>query len=139
MVNKRRIIVTYKEAISYFEKGIIPNNNQVFKEIEYITKNYNLKPSFYIAYDRYAYNASNTRITFDKNIRMRTNDLKLSLGDYGEQILNDNLMLMEIKVDGAMPLWLSKILNKNKIFPSSFSKYGKSFIKTIEGSENYVW
>ena len=31
---------------------------------------------------------------------------------------------MEIKIPGAMPLWLSCLLDEAAVFPTSFSKYG---------------
>ena len=34
---------------------------------------------------------------------------------------------MEVKIPGAMPLWLSEILTKYKIYPASFSKYGTCY------------
>ena len=34
---------------------------------------------------------------------------------------------MEIKTDGAMPLWLSAALNQCKIYPATFSKYGTAY------------
>jgi len=34
---------------------------------------------------------------------------------------------MEIKILGAMPLWLAQALSGLEIYSSSFSKYGKSY------------
>ena len=31
---------------------------------------------------------------------------------------------MEIKIPGAAPLWLSRVLSRAGVFPASFSKYG---------------
>lgn len=36
----------------------------------------------------------------------------------------DGQCLMEVKINGAMPIWLSHMLNEGQIFPISFSKYG---------------
>jgi len=52
-------------------------------------------------------------------------------GDYGTRILDDKQRLMEIKVEGAMPLWLTKALDENNIFPTSFFKYGYCY-------QNYI-
>ena len=41
---------------------------------------------------------------------------------------------MEIKTDGSMPLFLSAALDEMKIFPSSFSKYGRAYLDVL--SEN---
>ena len=72
---------------------------------------------------------SELRITFDENIRYRQYDLKLDKGDYGEQLLEPGQTLMEIKIPGVMPLWLSKELSRLGIFPTSFSKYGKAYMR----------
>ena len=41
-------------------------------------------------------------------------------------------MLLEIKTDGAMPLWLSHALDKLGILPVSFSKYGTAYRQTLQ-------
>ena len=84
-------------------------------------------PKVYIAYDRMAFfgiEEPELRVTFDTNIRTRRENVRLEAGDYGESILPDNIMLMEIKTINSMPLWLADILNSNGIRNNSFSKYG---------------
>ena len=79
---------------------------------------------------------SGLRITFDTNIRWRDEELDLRFGDYGKPVLPGEQVLMEIKMPGTCPLWLSHILNSNGIYPTSFSKYGtcyKNFIISREG------
>ena len=39
---------------------------------------------------------------------------------------------MEVKENGALPLWFVKILNELKIYPTSFSKYGNFYRRNIE-------
>ena len=39
---------------------------------------------------------------------------------------------MEIKILGAMPLWLTKILSENGLFSHGFSKYGVKYKKDAE-------
>jgi hypothetical protein len=38
---------------------------------------------------------------------------------------------MEVKIVGAMPLWLSRKLAELKIYKISFSKYGKAYQRFI--------
>ena len=57
--------------------------------------------------------------------------MSLAEGDYGTPLLDDYHYLMEIKVPGAMPLWLSKILSDLEIYPTSFSKYGNVYKQFI--------
>lgn len=125
IVNKRRISIKLSDLNKYQNP-----KTQIEKEINYFFKFYSLVPSIYLAYDRLAYvgiEDSSLRITFDTNIRSRNYDLDLEKGDYGEKLLNDNEYLMEIKVNHTFPLWLVKILSELKIYPTSFSKYGKIY------------
>lgn len=124
------------EVNKYLEKGVVPNNNtQIFKEVDYCFKKYNLKPSIYISYERYSYCGKDNkdfRITFDTNILSREYDLTLDKGDYGTSLLDENMYIMEVKCIGGMPIWFSNILAEMKIYPISFSKYGKIYQKNLK-------
>ena len=76
----------------------------------------------------------NLRITFDKNIITRRDNLRLENGENGEKILEDRMYLMEIKVPVSFPLWLSDMLAELKIYSNSFSKYGNEYRKTMKNS-----
>ena len=105
-------------------------NKQVLNEIEYTLKLYDLEPKLYLAYDRKAMfgkESRNLRITFDTKIRTRRYDLKLESGDYGEKQLKKDKLLMEVKAENNMPLWLSSLLSEYKIYKTSYSKYGKEY------------
>ena len=131
IVFKRRLDIKLKDFYNYINKNIIINNNQVMKEIDYVIKQFNLKPKLFIGYDRLSYydkNNINFRITFDFNLRSREDELKLELGDNGN-LYNKNLVIMEVKSLDSIPLWYSKILSKNNIYPNSFSKYGEIYKK----------
>lgn len=71
------------------------------------------------------------RVTFDFDIRARQDRLALTEGDGGENILQDDDVIMEIKVKDAFPLWMVRILEEGKILPTSFSKYGTYFKQNI--------
>lgn len=140
VVYKRRIAMTLQEAKNYLEKGIVPEERgQIFKEIDYMLHYYKgIGPKLYLAYDRRAWIGNedeNLRITFDTNIRSRRSDMLLEHGDYGSKLLRDDMYLMEIKVPGAFPLWLSEVLNELEIYPVSFSKYGNIYKKNAGGKE----
>ena len=127
-VFKRRICLTLDEYEGFINKGIRPERSgQILTEIEYFLTIYKPYPRIYIAYERAALvgkKDNNLRITFDKNIRYRSSELSLRNDDKAERILGADQCIMEIKVQGAMPLWLSGILNEMQIFPQPFSKYG---------------
>ena len=131
VVYKRRQTLPYTEVTDYLLCGKMPNDSQIMREIEYTMKHYrDLRPRMFIGYDRTAFYSKTDRelrITFDKNVRFRTEYLDLAKGSYGENILQPNLCIMEIKSLQSMPLWLTAALNELKIYPGSFSKYGTAY------------
>ena len=139
LVNKRRTALGLYEAYQFAQNGDLPEikdymNGQVVKEIKYFLKMYNLSPKLYLAYDRIAYfekENSDLRISFDCNIRTRRYDLRLENGDYGEQLLDRNTYLMEIKTSRAKPLWLTNALTELGVKRIGFSKYGTEYKQYI--------
>ena len=133
IVYKRRVQMSLKDAKRYLSTGIRPDkmaHQQIMKEIDYFVQYYKPQPKQFIAYDRiamYGVHDDQLRLTIDQNIRERREDLFLEHGSYGRRILPENTYLMEIKVPGAMPLWLARILSELKIRPVSFSKYGVAY------------
>ena len=144
IVNQRRTKLKLCEAYDFLNSGIPPKpkeymNTQVLREIEYLLKIYDLSPKLYLAYDRIAYfekNNNDLRISFDLNIRSRRYDLTLESGDYGEHLLNDDMILMEIKTSLSKPLWLTKMLTDLEIKRNRFSKYGTEFKNNINRTES---
>lgn len=139
IVNKRRIALPLYEAKAYIEEGILPKqSSQILSEIDYFLAFYRPTPKVFLAYDRtplVAIEDEDLRITFDESIRRRYDHLSLLDGDDGETLFADNMVLMEIKVAGAYPLWLTKILSDLQIYPMSFSKYGTVFMEDIVKKE----
>ena len=134
VVYKRRINLKYAVAYDYLINGVRPpkvKNKQVFSEIDYFINYYEgLRPAAAIFYDREAYYCSENkelRFTFDSNIRYRHENFDLRNGSEGTHILDEGLSIMEIKCLGSMPLWVTAALSKHKIFPASYSKYGRSY------------
>lgn len=105
---------------------------QIVKEIDYFIQNYKgIAPAMMLQYERDAFYAKDDhefRITFDDNIRWRTNDLRLDKGYYGNRLLDPEYVLMEVKVGEAMPAWFVKLLTENRICKTSFSKYGTAYL-----------
>lgn len=130
VVYKRRVALTATQAREFCNNRTYPFDNQVLREIEYFMDFYKCTPKVFIAYDRIAltYSEDKTfRVTFDKNIRSRLDNLDLTLGDSGRPLLKEGFVLMEVKAAGAMPPWFSSILNELEIYPTSFSKYGNIY------------
>lgn len=133
-VYKRRVSLTLEEADEYIKSGVFPERikGNIPREIDYMVHYWDLSPRVFIAYDRTAYFSKETeelRITFDRNIRSRYEDISFEKGDYGEMLLPDDIRIMEIKIPNAAPLWLVRLLSENGIYSQSFSKYGNVYIK----------
>ena len=93
------------------------------------------KPAVYLSYIRtalFAKEDSSIRLTIDEDIITRTNELSLRGKRYGTKLLPEGYYLMEIKVNQVFPLWLANILTSLKIYPTSFSKYGKFYLNHIK-------
>ena len=71
--------------------------------------------------------AEDVRITFDERIRYR--DLFAPEGKRASvPLLAAGEAIMEVKVPGAYPLWLVRMLDDCKAYPASFSKYGEAYL-----------
>lgn len=132
IVYKRRIAMQEKTATAWLAgRTGRPEDCQIAREIDWFLGFYgNLAPAMMLCYDRIAYFCpadENLRITMDRNIRWRTDDLTLTASAVGEQLLRPGQSLLEIKCANAMPLWLVDALNKNGIHRISFSKYGTAY------------
>lgn len=144
IVTKRRAVMRYGEALELIDTGKAPKlksekyiDTQVSKEIEAMFQRYpGLHPAVYIAYDRVAMFAKDNpefRLTFDRNIRTRRENVSFDFGDYGDQLLPEGYNLMEIKISDAVPLWLTSYLSEKKLYMTGFSKYGKEYEGMITG------
>lgn len=135
VVGKRRIKIKLKDFKNYLKIKKYSGNDQIMREIDYLFNLYQLRPSYFIAYDRKSYrekNNENLRITIDTNLRSRKENLSLELGDEGNLYFNEKKYIMEIKTLGGMPLWLVKSLSNLGIYPVSFSKFGSIYKKEKE-------
>lgn len=136
VVYKRRIELTYREAMDYIQNRQHPKKDtQILREIDYFLHYYDPQPRVCLCYDRIAYFSaehSDLRITMDRNIRFRLTQLDLAMGTEGTCVLPADTHLMEIKIPGVMPLWLADVLDANRIFPQSFSKIGTVYTKYIQ-------
>ena len=74
-------------------------------------------------------------MTFDENILARQEELSLSREVWGEPLMDENNVLMEIKTSGGIPLWMTRVLTQEKLYKTSFSKYGTAYEKLICGGQ----
>ena len=133
MVHKRRIAFPMEELHSKTARDIAAaDTSQVGRELDFYMKSMPVHEKVHISYHREAFeDDSGLRITFDTDIRFRTNMLDYQHPDGGLEVLPDVLMVMEVKTLGGMPLWLAHALSEFDIYPTSFSKYGVGYKKYI--------
>ena len=136
VVYKRRIQHPLGDAVKYLNhRQELNDDSQIKKEIDYFLNFYNVIPKMMIAYDRVAYvgiQDSSLRMTVDRNIRYRTRDLNLKEGSRGKEILPKGYVLIELKVPGAYPIEISRILDELGIYSTSYSKYGRAYKEYME-------
>lgn len=135
--HKRRISMTLGEFYKYMEKGNRPKgaNPITLAELDYDFEKYNLQPSILINYERYSYyirGNKDLRITFDHNVRYRTEKPDLTNGDDMHHIIDKDMYIMEIKSLDSLPIKLSQLLAKLKIYPRGFSKPKNAYLKSLE-------
>lgn len=131
VVYKRRLSMPQQAAMEWLCNGANPPDSQIGREVEYFRNFYEtLHPAVYLSYEREAYLAkdgSDFRVTFDDHIYARQDRLTLLEEPGGTELLPQGMVLMEVKTSGAMPLWMTRHLTEQKIFKTSFSKYGTAY------------
>lgn len=143
IVYKRRIESANYLAMDWLcAGGDAPDDSQISREISYFRDFYSgIAPRALITYEREAYapidpEKDDIRITFDRNILGRDYNISLSSGIYGDHILPKDKVLLEVKIPGVMPLWLTRYLNEHHIRKVSFSKYGEYYMNHIRTNNN---
>lgn len=140
VVYKRRMNTTEEQAMKFLCEREQIFDTQIAREVEYCFERYNnLQPKVFLSYEREAFYCKtdkNLRITFDENILWRDYNLSLCSGIYGTPILEEDQSLMEIKTAGAMPMWLTAILSQNKVYKTSFSKYGRAYESILHNNRH---
>ena len=132
VVYKRRVSLPNQKAMQWLSgEKYWEQQSQIANEIDYFVQLYgSVRPTVYLSYEREAYycnDGTDFRVTFDDTILCRQEDLSLESEVYGTQILPEGMTLMEIKCSGGIPLWMTQMLSKEKIYKTSFSKYGTAY------------
>ncbi len=140
IVYKRRVVMEAGKVKDYLSgSGHASPEGQISHEIDWFQKFHHAKPKVFIGYERLALAGiqdQDLRVTFDTDIRWRDTDLDLMCGDHGMLILPEDTIVMELKIQDAVPLWLSHLLNDVGAFPTSFSKYGTCYKDFILGGKS---
>lgn len=133
VVNKRRMILPLSEAYRYLNSNLNEtvdhyetSNPQVFREIHYFRQLYELYPEMVVSYDRHALHGvddDDLRLTFDFNLRCRHEDLFIEHGPYGDHFIHEDLVVLEVKVNDSVPLWLTRVLQELQCEQRGASKF----------------
>lgn len=132
VVYKRRIALPEWEAMDWVS-GALPclREEQIVREIDYFLSFYGpLEPAVFLSYEReahFATDGSGFRVTFDESILSRRQELSLRGEVWGVPLLRQGQTLMEIKCSGGVPMWMAAVLSGQKIYKTSFSKYGTAY------------
>lgn len=140
IVGKRRILLNKEQAMNFINDQTLPTfsnevDNHIKKEIEYYLSHHPVKPSTLVKYDRYALfgkDDKSLRITFDLELKSNRKNVEFDKGVYDNYIIPPDLCILEIKTSRNYPLWLAKALSKIKIYPHTFSKYGKDHENSVK-------
>lgn len=145
IVYKRRLVLTYEEYLNWEASGKFSeqlSSVQIAREITWLFyRQPALSPKVLITYDRlslFMVDDSEFRVTFDQNIRYRTENLALDNKTSGELVAPEVGVLMEVKAMGAYPLWFTALLAKYPIQKSSFSKYAQTYQRHLFKKEELL-
>lgn len=136
VVYKRRLPLSEKEALQWLNgERHCRERTQITDEIDYFFEYYQtLRPAVFLSYEREAYYckfAGDFRVTFDDHVLFRQDHISLEEGIWGTSVLPEGMVIMEIKCSGGMPMWMTQVLTQEKIYKTSFSKYGTAYQKFI--------
>lgn len=133
-VQKKRVALSHSTAIALCRAGVGVNGmsgagRAVIDEVQYLRSVLQLQAACIVSYDRQAFIGTERdpglRVTFDTNLKGRTHDLSLlSQGDVVDHVvLPSRWRIMEIKTDGHVPYWLTKLISTYRCAPRRISKY----------------
>ncbi len=134
IVYKRRVKATLAAVDGFLAGAEAPDGeSQIGRELTAFRDRYrDLEPACLILYDRTAYfePGGDLRLTIDEAPRYRVTEPTLTDFGGGTPLLAPGGAVLELKVQGAMPLWLARTLSEEGIRKTSFSKYGEAWRRT---------
>jgi SPX domain protein involved in polyphosphate accumulation len=134
VTQKRRIILTYREALRLCNQREMPDHaaddDVVINEIDAFLWQYNLRPASLVRYDRQAFIGSDydlgLRVTFDTNLTYQVNSLNMLEPMNGLSMLPTGFEVMEVKVNERIPYWLTELVAAHNLQLVRMSKYCRS-------------
>lgn len=141
LISKRRTTIMTEDVNPLLVDGTLPTrasymNWQVMQELHAVGRSQTLVPKVIVSYDRQAFfgvaeTERDLRVTFDLNVRTRRWDLDLRQGTHGDLLFPPDHVIMEVKVDRQVPLWLARLMSENGVYRRQFSKYAAEYKKYL--------
>ena len=140
ITRKRRILLSYAEALELCNDRHLParrpQDEDILEELLAFVWEYDLRPSSIVRYARQAFSGTRfdpgLRITFDTQLAYQIEPLYLHDKPTGLLMLPANRVVMEIKINDRIPVWLSDLIAAHNLQIDRISKYCQS----IEMAQN---
>jgi SPX domain protein involved in polyphosphate accumulation len=131
-VQKRRVKLPLEQA-ELLCRGVLERDNldaldqQVASEVQYMVRAMHLRPTAITAYRRRAFVGglydAGLRVTFDTHVGGRTHALKVDHDAQNHLFLPPDWSIMEVKVNDAVPDWVTSLLARHNCQLRRVSKY----------------
>lgn len=131
-VQKRRVRWPMDRVVQTFCAGNELDSHEhkldaVSAEVFFLWSHYGLEPRMAISYRRRAFFAvfeSDLRITFDTRVQYNSQDLDIERPfETGKYVIEPELVIVEVKFNKRVPLWLCKAIAKYGLQFERISKY----------------
>lgn len=148
-VSKKKVMMYTDEAKKFIENPVLNKKllNKYKKGIYALTEAsqlrtlHDIRPAIIVTYIRQAFVnkfSPEVRITFDKNVKYRGIDLDVHNVWCREYALNPKLMVLEIKYNEILPVWISNLIGKYGLPLRTFGKYCTSVERMMEKREEFI-
>jgi|SRR3989344_14993 len=131
---KETAVITKEDALEIQSQNydvLIKYNNPILNKIYCEFKQEKFIPVVIVDYlrDAYVYDLNNIRITFDKSLKSDVSNLNLFENNISGPLLNENVVIMEIKYNHFLPEHIKKTLQISRFERDAISKYCISRIR----------
>ena len=141
---KYRLLSTPHSITQFMTRGQLDSSikdQMMIEKVQQLQEEYQqaIIPRMYIYYDRFSlkekkeisgFPYNKIRVTIDQNLTYRDNNVSLFSGKDGFPLLNEDIVIMEIKALGRKPQWLQDILDQYGLVEQKFSKYSCAYHKS---------
>ena len=134
VTQKRRTVLPYREALRLCNDRQMPDvgsdDRALIEEIYAFLWQRNLLPMSLVRYERQAFVGTahdrGLRVTFDTSLSFQARQLRLHEEPSGLPMLPANRVVMEIKVNERIPVWLTELIAAHNLQRVGMSKYCRS-------------